>query len=320
MKILVPGGGGYIGAVLVPWLLADGHIVTVYDTMWFGKHWLSDDNSNLTVINNDIRSVREMNAAAEGQDAVICLAAISAEAMCQRNPILANTVNMGGAMGVALSAKRAGIEKFIYASSVAGYPSSEIPCTEIVQMDPTTLYGKGKVDAEKRVLEVIPDAVITRSASVCGYSPNQKFHITVNTMVRDAVMTGVITVEGGSQKRSHIHIQDICDFYRLLLNAPSEKIRGQAFNVVAENATVAESASLVASETGARIEIKPRSDVRSYSVDGTKAKEVLGFTPKRAIREAVIDLKARFDSGMWKDALTNEAYMNRANLDRATFA
>lgn len=316
MRILVPGGGGYIGAVLVPWLLADGHHVTVYDTMWFGKHWLSEDNEHQTIIRGDIRSDEDMDAAMQGQDAVICLAAISAEAMCQRDPVLAENVNTNGSISVALAAIKARVKRFIYASSVAGYPSSDVPSTENTPMAPTTIYGQGKMSAERHVLDLIPDATITRAASVCGYSPNQKFHITVNTMVRDACMGGVITVEGGQQKRSHIHIQDVCDFYRLLLKAPAEKIRGQAFNVVAENATVAESASLVASETGARIEIKPRSDVRSYSVDGSKAKEVLGFTPKRSIREAVKDLKARFDSGMWKDALTNEAYMNRAEVIR----
>lgn len=312
MNVLVAGGAGYIGAVLVPRLLADGHRVTVYDTMWFGNGHLPD-NGNLTVIKGDVRSVRDMNAACEGQEAVICLASISAEEMCQRNRTLARTVNIGGTMSVALSAKEAGVKRFIYASSVAAYASGDKASTEADDMRPTTIYGECKVEGELRVLKQHPEAVIVRSASVCGYSPHQRFDLTVNMMVHDAVRKGVITVNGGAQKRSHIHIQDVCEFYKLLLDAPKEKIAGQVFNVVAENATVAETARLVANEIGARIVTQPRSDERSYTVDGTKAREVLGFVPRRTVRQAVIDLKARFDSGYWKDSLSNQVYQNLAD-------
>lgn len=313
MKVLVPGGAGYIGAVLVPWLLADGHEVTVYDMMWFGRGHLPE-NGSLKIIKADIRSLRDINAACEGQDAVICLASISAEEMCQRNPVLARTVNMGGAMSVAISAKNAGIRRFIYASSVAAYASSDKPSSETDEMRPTTIYGECKVDAERRVRESFPEAVIVRCASVCGYSPHQRFDLTVNMMVHDAMRKGVITVNGGEQKRSHIHIQDVCDFYRLLLDVPERKISGQIFNVAAVNETVVETANLVAKETGAAVLMQPRSDNRSYKVDGAKAFEVLGYKPRRTIRQAVLDLKARFDAGNWPDSMTNQAYMNLANI------
>lgn len=310
MKVLVPGGAGYVGAMLVPWLLARGHFVTVYDALLFGNGQLPLDNGHLKMIHADIRSVRDMDAACEGQDAVICLAAISAEEMCQRNPAEARTVNMEGASSVASSAKAAGVKRFIYASSVAAYASADNDSTETSRMEPTTIYGSCKVNAEWRVRGAFPEAVIVRCASVCGYSPRMRFDLTVNRMVHDAVRLGVITVNGGEQKRSHINIKDVCDFYALLLDLAHERSAGETFNIVAENATVLETAQLVAKVIGAEIEVRPRSDNRSYTVDGTKAREVLGFTPKRTVEQAARLLKAHFDDGYWKDSISNPRYMN----------
>lgn len=318
MNVLIPGGGGYIGSMLVPQLLSRGHLVKVYDTMWFGD--CASDDENLSVIREDIRSVRDMNIACEGQDAVICLAAISAETMCQKYPTLARTVNMGGAMGVAIAAARAGVKRFIYASSVAAYASSGKASAETDEMSPTTIYGACKVEAEARVLKSFPEAVIVRSASVCGYSEHMRFDLTVNKMVHDAIRRGVITVNGGNQKRSHIHMQDICDFYSLLLDLAPEISAGQAFNVVAENQTVLETAEIVirtlaphvrrSRNMPAFIKVQDATDERSYSVDGTKARDVLGFVPRKKVQDAVQDLKAKFDDGLWEDSMTNGLYQN----------
>jgi nucleoside-diphosphate-sugar epimerase len=314
----VVGGAGYIGAMLVPWLLGRGHLVTVYDAMWFGKGSLPQDNEHLRVIQADIRDVRAMDAACEGQDAVICLAGIIAEEMCQRAPEDARAINMVGASAVAVAAANAGVKRFIYASSVAAYPSSDKPSTEETVLQPTTIYGECKVSAEERVLRAIPNAVLVRSASVCGYSQNMRFHVTVNRMMRDAMIGDFIMVNGGDQYRSHVHMYDVCDFYALLL----ERTETGVFNLVAENQTVRQTAEIVAAETGAKIILGPATDNRSYMVDGTKAREVLGFTPKRTVQEAVQYLKAHFDSDAkgittkWNDLTTNPVYMGLTDPQR----
>ena len=154
---------------------------------------------------------------------------------------------------------------------------------------------------------LFPRTIIVRSASVCGYSPNMRFDTTVNMMTNHAIRKGEITVNGGRQKRSHVHIKDICDFYKLLLKAPKEKI-GQAFNVVLENKAVAETANTVAEVMGCIIVKKPHSDDRSYTVDGTKAREILGFTPKHSVWQAVRDMVVKLKAGYWPDSLTNPIY------------
>ena len=312
MNVLVPGGCGYIGAWLIPHLLAQGHKVTAFDTQWFG-HGFLPDNDSLKVIKADVRSVSDMNAACEGQDAVICLASISAEAMCQKNPTLARTVNMGGMSSVALSAAKAGVKRFIFASSVAAYGSSSKDAVETDELRPSTIYGEGKKDGEEKVRKAFPGATIVRAASVCGYSPHQRFDLTVNRMVHDAVRKGIITVNGGDQKRSHIHMKDICDFYKQLLLEPLNKIEGETFNVVAENMSVRETADCVGEYIACAVIYKPHTDDRSYTVDGSKAEKVLGFRPRRTVKDAVRDLKVKFDCGYWPDSTSNQTYMNLAD-------
>ena len=324
MNICIPGGASYIGAFFVPQLLADGHKVTVYDTLYFGDGHLPQGDENLRVIRGDVRDVVAWAKVCEGQDAVIYLASISRELMCQQNEKLAHEVNVACFEPDVITAKEKGVKRFIYASSVAVYGSSDHEATEDEPLAPTTIYGRGKAACEE-ILWKHQDkefcCVATRSASVCGYSPRQRLDLTINRMVHDVCRKGVITVEGGEQVRSHIHIHDLCDFYKRLLVARATQIAGQTFNVVTMNQSILESAEMVirvVSEPTRRainmpfIKIAGRVDDRSYAVDGTKAREMLGFVPGRSIEQAVRDLKAKFDSDYWQDSLTNPVYQNMA--------
>ncbi len=314
MKVLIPGGASYIGAWLVPQLLANGHVVTVYDHMLFGKGCLPD-NDNCKVIKADVRHLDAWTKACEGQEAVIYLASISRELMCQNNEKLAHEVNVESFRPNVLAAKMAGVKRFIYSSSVAVYGSSDHEMTEEEPIAPTTIYGRGKAACEEILADYQSDSfccTVTRSASVCGYSPRQRFDLTINKMVHDAVKLGKITVAGGEQKRSHIGIKDISRFYRLLLEALPERVAGQTFNVVAENQSVMESALMVSRFVRTEIDVGPRTDDRSYSVDGAKSKERLGFEQTQSLSDAVMDMKIRLEVGYWKDSMTNLAYQNMA--------
>ena len=316
MNILIPGGASYIGAWLVPQLLAEGHNVTVFDTFFFGNGFLPD-NENLTIVKGDVRDTEAWRAACANQNAVIYLASISRELLCQQNEPLAQAVNVQCFAPAVKAAKDAGIRRFIYASSVAVYGSSDHEATEDETLAPTTIYGKGKMACEEILLQA--DSIdffvsITRSASVCGYSPRQRLDLTVNRMVHDACRKGVITVEGGEQIRSHVHMRDLSDFYRLLLNSPPEHVAGEAFNVVAENQAVKDTAKLVADITKAKITIMSRVDDRSYSVSGAKAAKRLWFTPQWMVQDAIEDLKLKFDSGYWQDSATNPIYQNMVEV------
>ena len=315
MRVLVPGGASYIGAYLVPQLLAEGHEVTVYDTFAFGESWLPKDNDNLELVKADVRDQDAWRAVCKKKHAIIYLASISRESMCQKYEPLAHEVNVECVGPDIQIAKDEGVKKFIYASSVAIYGSSNSPATEKHPINPTSIYGKHKAECEELLWKAHSKdfaCVATRSASVCGYSPRMRLDLTINRMVHDAVRKNVITVEGGKQIRSHVHMRDICDFYKQLLW--DERASGHAFNVVCDNQTIEMSAELVASIVDCEVKVTERVDDRSYSIDGHKAYALLDFMPKRPIYQAVYDLKACFDSGYWKDSLTNPVYQNIINV------
>lgn len=320
MKVLVPGGCGYIGAMLVPRLLTDGHHVTVLDAMWFGDGAIPKDNPNLRLIKGDIRNADHLKRACEGADAVIHLASLSNNDACNEDPLLANAVNVDAIADVLTMARIAGVDRFIYASSVAAYGSSATDAKETQSLAPSTRYSEAKKHCERYVRAANEESfatVIARPASVCGYSLRQRFDLTVNMMVHDAMRSGRITVNGGAQKRSHVHMHDMCRAYETLLEAPAGLVAGQAFNFVAENMSVMQTAEIVAEATGADIEVKPARDDRSYTVDGSKARAVLGFIPEKTVAHAVRDLKARFDSDdfgethYFDNSSTDPAFMNR---------
>jgi nucleoside-diphosphate-sugar epimerase len=314
MNVFVPGGCGYVGAMLVPHLLAARHRVTVLDTQWFGDGHLPD-NDNLRTIRGDIRDHKGYWSACEDQDAVIFLASVSNNDLCIQQPELALDVNLRIFPRCVQAARARGVKRFIYASSVAAYGSTEHDATEEVPLNPTTPYAHAKAQCEAVLLDhCVPEwtIAITRSASVCGYSLRQRFDLTVNKMVHDAIRNGHIGVNGGTQKRCHVHVRDLCSAYQLLLDAPKETIDGQAFNIVSENQTVADTAKIVSEETGAEITLAQATDSRSYTVDGSKAQKALGFTPLKTVRHAARDLKTRLDAGYWQDSKYNPAYQNMA--------
>jgi len=318
MRILCAGGAGYIGAYLVPHLLAAGHRVTVLDAMWFVPHWLPTDNAHLRVIKGDVRNALLMRELCAGVDAVIWLASVSNNDMCVRWPALAQAVNVDALRPAVITAKHAGVGRFIYASSVAAYGSSDARALEETDtLAGDTPYGKGKREAE-RVLWDHQDAhfacTAVRAATASGYSPAIRLDTTLHQMAYYAVRRRVISVNGGSQVRAHIHLRDLVELYKLLLVVDPGLIAGEAWNAVAENATVMESAMMVARVVGGvAIEVLPRADARSYAVAGTKARMRLGFSPVRSAEDAVKEVQAVLADGRWRDAETDERFWRRSD-------
>lgn len=284
MNILVTGGAGYIGARLVPMLLADGHKVTSLDTEWFGHGYLPKDNENLTVINGDVRDY-----AFADYDTVIWLASISNNAMYGVNYDLTHAVNT--------YVKRGSAPKFLYASSVA-------------VLDPTSDYAKDKLACEAQLKD--SGAIIVRAASACGYSAHQRFDLTLNMMTHDAYRKGVITVNGGEQVRWHVHIDDLCEFYRLALK---KAVDGETYSVFNIGTRIKDAANIIADifENHKRpisIDLKPRSDDRDYPLLDGDSMRSIGYENKRAVWDGVRDLMHRFDAGQWPDSMTNPIYQN----------
>jgi nucleoside-diphosphate-sugar epimerase len=242
----------------------------------------------------DVRNKDLIESFCQGKDAIIYLAGITNNDECERNREFSEGINVNGFTGVVEAAEKAQVKRLIFASSVAAYGSTPTEVSEDRPLLPTTAYGRDKANCEAFLngYAHIP-YIITRSASVCGWSPAMRNDLTVNKMVFDARTKHKITVNGGDQWRCHIHIQDLCEFYALLLEAPLEKIHGQAFNMVERNESVKETANTVAFMVSmTEVEFGPPTDDRSYRVSGDKALRLLGWKPKRPYTDGVRDILA----------------------------
>lgn len=319
--ILVTGGAGYKGAVLVPKLLARGHRVRVVDLFVFGRDVLPEHPA-LECLRVDIRDQDQLREAVAGCDTVIHMACISNDPSFALNPELSRTINFDAFEPLVAMSKEAGVQRFVYVSTSSVYGVSDAPdVTEESPLVPLTDYNKYKGLCEPILLRYHGPrftAVILRPATVCGYSPRQRFDLTVNILTNLAVNRRKITIFGGSQKRPNIHIEDITDLYADLVDIPSVKIAGETFNAGYQNHTVAELGVLVKEVVGREmpqlrpieIETSPTDDLRSYHVSSEKIKRVLGWSPKRTIEDAVIDLCRAFREGKLPNSLTDARYFN----------
>ena len=220
MRTLVTGACGYKGTVLVPKLLAAGHEVTALDTMWFGNFLekTPGDRKGLTCINGDLRDTSLLDLT--GYGAIIHLASIANDPCADLNPKLTWDVNVLATMQLADKAVRAGVERFIYASSGSVYGISEEPkVTEELPLLPLSEYNKTKMCAERVLLSYSNEMAVqvVRPATVCGLSPRMRLDVAVNLLTMAALDKRQITVFGGKQVRPNIHIDDITDLYMFML-------------------------------------------------------------------------------------------------------
>jgi nucleoside-diphosphate-sugar epimerase len=314
-KICVTGGGGYVGAALVPELLQIGHQVTVLDLMIYGEDVL-DGHHNLRVVKRDLRDIDHLRELLPGHDVVIHLACISNDPSFELDPVLGKSINLDAFQPLVEISRVSGVKRFIYASSSSVYGiKEERDVRETMSLEPLTDYSRFKAECEKILLEYqSPDftVVIARPATVCGYSRRQRLDVVVNILTNLAYHKREITVFGGDQLRPNIHIQDMVDAYKLFLTAHKEEISGGIYNVGYENQPVIELAETVRSVIGDDVKVVTTStdDNRSYHISSQKIKDELQFVPKHSIRDAVIDLRQAFVEGKLPRSLDDEKYFN----------
>ncbi len=327
-KILVTGGAGYCGSRLVPQLLDRGYKVTIYDILYFGDAFLPKSNPNLRVIEGDIRDTAKLAAVVDGHDAFVSLACISNDASFELDEALSTSVNLHAFEPMVLAAKRAGVRRFVYASSSSVYGVSDAPeVTEDHPLVPLTLYNKYKGMCEPLLTRHTDPrfvGVTFRPATVCGYAPRQRLDLAVNILTNHAVNNNKITVFGGSQLRPNLHVQDYVDVVELLLTAPDDKIADKIFNVGTQNLSLMEIAHLVKRVVEAEfpgrgelaIVTTPTDDIRSYHINSDKIKRTLGFVPQYTVEDAVRDLCHAFRDNRIPNSMEDDYYFNVRRLKR----
>jgi len=324
-RVYVTGGGGYVGAVLVPKLLEAGFAVRVLDLFLYGDHVFDAvrNDPRLEIVRGDLRDAELLKRSIPGCDAVVHLACISNDPSFELDPGLGKSINYDAFRPLVEISRDAGVARFVYASSSSVYGvKTEDQVTEELPLEPLTDYSKFKALCEDvlREYESPGFATVTlRPATVCGWSPRLRLDLTVNILTNHAVTNGRIRVFGGSQHRPNIHIDDVTDLYVRVLQLPREQVTGRVWNAGWENRTVREIADDVRTIVGpdrVTIATEPTDDLRSYRISSERIARDIGFRPRRTIADAVGDLLGAFRAGRIPDSMTDERYYNIRLMQR----
>ena len=292
MKILVAGGAGFIGSVVVPKLADRGYEVDVVDWCWFGNHL----PKNVKLIKKNIFDITEEELKAYEQ--VIFLGGVSNDPMAEFSPKDNFIYNSSLPAFLCYMAKKAGVKRFIYAGScsVYGYTVDELYDEE----SPTVSaypYGISKLQGELSVMQMKDEnhsVICFRQGTVCGYSPRMRLDLVINTMFKNAISLGQITLNNPAIWRPIVSLQDLSDAYIRAVEA-SDEISG-VFNISSANYTLGQLGDIVKERieerTGKTIkmQINHNKDFRNYKVSCDKAARVLGYVPKDDAAAIVDDL------------------------------
>jgi len=319
MKVLVTGGAGYIGSVLVRLLLKKGYHVRVIDSLKFGGDALYDviQNPNFEFQKGDIRNTDDVQKAIQGIDAIAHLAAIVGDPACSKFSEEANQTNWDGSVALFEAAEKAGVKRFVFASTCSNYGKMEDPnsfVTETSELRPVSLYAELKVKFEKYLLETRKDATICATAlrfsTVYGFSPRIRFDLTVNEFTRNVCLTGEQEIWGPQFNRPYCHVDDLARAVILAIEAPESKVRANVFNVGDTNENYSKRMLMEEIQkqipTAKAIYVEKTEDPRDYRVNCDKIKNELGFTITKRVSDGIKEIITIMNNGIILDSFSEK--------------
>lgn len=319
MKVLVTGGAGYIGSVLVRQLLAKGYKVRAFDSLKFGGDALYDVmlHPDFEFMKGDIRNAEEVQKALEGIDAVAHLAAIVGDPACKKFSDEAKETNWDGSVALFEAADKAGVQRFVFASTCSNYgkmPDPDSFVVETSELNPVSLYAELKVKFEKYLLEDRKDSRICSTAlrfsTVYGFSPRIRFDLTVNEFTRNATINGEQEIWGAQFWRPYCHVDDLARAVVLVLESEDSKVRANVFNVgtTEENynkGMIIEEVCKVVPNTKVNY-VEMNEDPRDYRVNFDKIKNELGFTITKKVPDGVKEIYTLLSTGIVTDSFSQK--------------
>ena len=296
-RVLVTGGLGYLGSIVCEHLLAAGYRVKAVDNLMYGVgqqglfHLCA--NPAFEFVKGDVRDETLMSRLVPEADVIIHLAAIVGASACDRDPLLATSVNLEAVR--LLSRLRSSRQTVIYPNTNSGYgvTSGESFCTEESPLRPISLYGRTKVEAESLLLQQ-PNTVALRLATVFGMSPRMRLDLLVNHFVYTAFKEGYLVIFEKDFKRNFIHVRDVADCMVHCI-AHADSMQGRPYNVGLDSANLSKeelALRVKAHVPGFYIHFAPIGqdpDKRNYIVSSQRLHEA-GFRPGRSLDDGIREL------------------------------
>ena len=303
--ILVIGGAGYIGSMLCRKLLADGERVRVLDSLVYGDQAIAELKSHprFELIVGDCRHIQSVVSAIEGVKAIANLAAIVGDPACEQDKLSALEINYASTRMLIEVARGHNIDRVVFASSCSVYGATDELMDEQSPVVPISFYGHTKVESERALLEAAGEdfhPVILRLATVFGDGYRPRFDLLVNLLAARAAQEGVITIYNDQQWRPFIHVWDVARGFAAALNAPRHLVSGQVFNLGDNrmNFTLAGVADEIRRAfPSTRVQTIINDDKRTYRVNFTKIRDVIGYQCTISLREGILELKRMFAKG-----------------------
>ena len=326
MRVLVTGNRGYIGSKLVKLLLDAGHEVQGYDSDLFRACTFFGEIIDVPTVVKDVRDAEIQDL--EGIDAIIHLAGLSNDPLGDYQPNLTDEINHQASVRLAGLAKKAGVRRFLFASSCSNYGASgDNFLSEDAEFNPVTPYGESKVHVEHAVSRLADDdfsPIFLRASTAYGMSPRIRFDLVLNNLTAWAFTTGRVYLKSdGTPWRPLVHVEDIGRSYLAALEAPRDTVHNQAFNVgtTTENYQIRELADMVADVVpNCRVEYAPEAgpDARCYRVDCNQiARSLHGFKPQWTARRGVEELYEAYKRvGLTLEEFEGEKFMRIAHVKK----
>jgi len=289
---------------MAPYLAHAGFDVVGLDTGYFADCSLVAADESVSTRRKDLRDLEPADL--DGYDAVVHLAALSNDPIGNLRPDWTADINVHGSIRLAELAREAGVRRFLFSSSCIMYGMSESAVVnEDSPLDPKTDYARSKVEAERAIAKLATESfspTFLRNGTVYGLSPRMRFDTVLNDLVARAVSSNAVVLHSdGTPWRPVVHVEDVARAFHAVLEAPTEAVHGQAFNVGAEhlNHQIRELAEIVVEAVPGcelRVLAEPQADQRTYRADFSKfARTFPDFEFRWTAREGVRELRRSFE-------------------------